>query len=608
MSAPTTARMPDQVLAELTSFVASFWPSQPVLPRAHFGHIRLPPYRPDNWNLRNEIHRSVSSIRDGVRLFFVVPEMEMDIISHTGEQFDQCPLPPVIMSFDAFLDSLRDSRRWVGPDAQDWEPLDQDRGEIFVVIHVDPTFPTDCSLALAALVNWAIAVSCGRGIVRVVTMSTDHEFYELGRLIAIRDPDICANQLDLAALYEQNPVSDTYVSNAGSHCEIADEILAFAWDNFGRPQTIISFEGEAFSKVLVELGREASPGPIESVFTDDRIMDVVGLSESLPNIRILEMDPYLPLPPMALAGETDVHIVLGSQYSAKLAWDGTSDAAPFVSVETSRDQRIAQLWWARQPHSRKTRVYTGGCDIMSFLEERRPRRRMIDARQMGGFVTSLVSMQSLGINARLAIWSLVHHPHNAEKLMDNLKAHGVISDMGLTLPVQEAVDFLQVLPLVKYDHRLALFVARTSTSDFVRATKIQVAALLTVGIYNVVEVENGAIQYTDDGVDLSEEEFSFRCERGELLGWPNVIWLSVGPWKHKSNPSNDPNDSQTIFTKFSKRIRFREPGLIRVQGLVRDMSNTLDVLAMREMFDDDVRDELENQRIRAYFSLRGMPL
>ncbi|KAJ3535638.1 hypothetical protein NM208_g7054 [Fusarium decemcellulare] len=333
MSAPSV----DRLRTELSSFFAALWPS--LAPsQARFGHIHLPPYRPSGGKLSHEIHRSVSSVQDSARLFLIVPETEMKIAANNGELFELCQRAPVVMTYASFLAALPSFRT---EDRTAWNPQSREDGEIVVVFHIDPTFPADCSLALIALVHWAMDVSSDRGIMRVITMSSDRNCNELERLVAIRDPNMAVDQLDVSALGAQDPVGDAFVSKAGDHYAIASEILDVAVANPERPQTIISFEGKSFLEALLKRMEQTHQGPIEVTSVEDDtsmalLMEFVGSSHQLPNLRLLEMDPCLPVLPMALMSDSIIHVVLGSKYSPNLAWNATSeDAAP---VETSREQ------------------------------------------------------------------------------------------------------------------------------------------------------------------------------------------------------------------------------------------------------------------------------
>lgn len=542
---PTSERMLNELKTFLTSFCAPIR-RQPGTTPVRFGHITTPPYRLRHPSLMELIATALPSTGDknDLRRFFVMTDYECQMITEEiTAELCKGTFPAVIATFADILQALRGIRRCPGSSRLAWQtttdPLGWEKNggiprRAIIVIQLDPQVSADSALALIALVQWVFDICADtRASLHVLTMSTDPGYNIVPAIAELRCPGIVVAELNLAALAEHDPVANAQVIEEQGITSKIDEAI----DRIGQRSLAVILIGDA-----TVAGNESKPGLDRTELQHARRMAQFNCSrrwvKGLPNIWILEIKGNCPLLPTALEGYEEVHVVLGPSYR-DVAWHNDAGQLAVFNRITARDERRDQLWWARQPNTKATYVYTGGSSIEAFLEAGHHRHRLIEDAHLGGFIASVFDMQSWGIDAKRVIRRCMQAPalNMAMEMLDRLHVQRVISRDGLILPELDAKAFRSILPLVDYDHRLALFVALDSgdSDDIVRMVKVQLAAVAGFGlerVFSFKSLDQDLFEVLEKNPQLPSMIYDACAGYGRGLAPMGTMWLSLGLWKH----------------------------------------------------------------------------
>lgn len=557
---PSSDPTSERILDALKPFMASICGPLPESGsnRVRFGHIKIPPYRLREPSLLEMIATAIPSTgyASDLRPFFVLSDFERSVITEEVQtELNKRTLPPAIATFAEVLQALRGSRCSDGSAHVCWMPYNSPMGwekgrliprKAVIVIQLDPQLSADCALALIGLVQWAFDICVNSHTsLHILTMSTDPGYNIVPALAERRYPGIAISELNLAALADQDPLAAAQV--------IEDQDIASKIDE-------AMLQGPKCSIAVVMIG-DLSVGQFlpESAGAQTILRDATRMpqfnkfcyrQEGLPSIWILDLNGNCPLLPTALEGYDEVHVVLGSNYE-DVAWHhGVGQLALFRRV-TARDERRDQLWWARQPNAKATYVYTSGSSIEAFLEAGYSRHRLIEDAHLGGFIASVFDMRSWGIDAERVVRLCVRAPalHVTMEMLDRLRVQRIISQDRVILPDLDAKVFRAILPMVNYDHRLALFVALDSESpnSLVKMVKVQLAALATFGLERLFSGK--PLEKTLTEVAFADEQllslpFEACMGYGSRLATRGTLWLSLGLWKHFLSVESAPDNTR----------------------------------------------------------------
>lgn len=549
---------PSRMLHELRQFVASLCvPIQRqrgTVTSPTFGHVQLPPYRLVNPCLMKEICDAIPAMDDRrhIQPLFVLPDVERRILNtEMREKLIRHPLSPEIITFSELLLALRANRReagshrraWNGTyDLKEWHEKAIMPKRALVVIHLDRQVSADSALALIALVQWAFDVIIDtRCRIHILTMSTYGIRNIVPDLAKRRAPDLAIPELDLAPFGDLDPIANARVIQ---HQDIASQLHRAILSSNGRPVAIIFLGNQDLFHGIVQfcdwhkqsLGERTVECPSDDIDAFRRWEEKEEEEEDPPTIRLIRLDGNCPIIPIAFEGFDQVHIVLGHNYQ-EVAWNNQAGQLVDFHRVTARSERRDQIWWARQPNARVTCVYTGGSELEAFLETGHHRHRLTEDSHMGGFMASVFNMSTWGIDPRMAFGRCVRatESRTASEILHRLTVQGIISQEVFVLPEPDARAFRQILPLVNYDHRLALFVAIDSgnSDTIVRMVKIQLAALISSGFQDVlwIQCENlKAAMETDPR--LLSQMIRACVGYGRRLARQGTMWLVLGLWKH----------------------------------------------------------------------------
>ncbi|RTE73058.1 hypothetical protein BHE90_012517 [Fusarium euwallaceae] len=405
----------------------------------------------------------------------------------------------------------------------------------FVVIHLDSQISAGSALAQIALVQWAFDIIIDTKCrLHIVTMSPDRVRNVVPDLAKLRSPDIAIPELNLAALGDLDPVANARVIQDQ---DIASQLQRAIWFSHGRPVAIICLGNKSLARGLVQFCKKHKESLGEGILECqlDQPDAFLRWKEGLPRVRLILLDGNCPLIPAALEG-----------FDQEVAWNNEAEQLVYFSRVTARDERRDHIWWARQPNARETYVYTGGSDVQAFLGRGYYRHRPTEDSHMCGFMALTMDMTSWGISPGQVFerFARATESHTAKEMHHRLTVQGVISDRFL-LPEPDATAFKQLLPLVSYDHRLALFVALDSgdSDTMVRMVKIQLAALISSGFEQVLFIQCPDLKAAmENDARLLSQMIHACAGYGRRLARQGTMWLVLGLWKHFINvESSGPN-------------------------------------------------------------------
>ncbi|KAF5547729.1 hypothetical protein FMEXI_5055 [Fusarium mexicanum] len=212
--------------------------------------------------------------------------------------------------------------------------------------------------------------------------------------------------------------------------------------------------------------------------------------------------------PFPLAEFEQIHLCL-TTFREQTIFDPYTEQMARIRLLTSEEERREQVALAFRTSNVPLRVavYCDQGTIDHFVEFGASERRLkIHNGHAPGFLLALVCRSDEDVSG-------------AEKGFFNL--------LGTTL--HERTSLVQkLLPIVDFDHRLAVFVARPTHSAKVLKVKLQLAAILVTGIERLFSVApRGNMPYEEYNNSLVNTCQGWTC----LLSHTGSMWLAVGLWK-----------------------------------------------------------------------------
>ncbi|KLP07248.1 uncharacterized protein FFMR_05801 [Fusarium fujikuroi] len=178
--------------------------------------------------------------------------------------------------------------------------------------------------------------------------------------------------------------------------------------------------------------------------------------------------------------------LLTSTTRRRLIFDLETRQPITVTTECSSSEEKQQMSWVHRFSGESTNVYTQP----GFCHGAKSRRRMRFAdEQLGGFLAALSELDKwpLGISNVMRLFD--HRGEESQVAIDigqRLIRQGILqknskstTGLSLALPNESHQAFYNILPLVEYDHRLALFLSLKSKNLMVNKAKAQMAAIIS---------------------------------------------------------------------------------------------------------------------------------
>ncbi|KAJ4216835.1 hypothetical protein NW760_013451 [Fusarium oxysporum] len=376
-------------------------------PNARFGHVKIPGFRLEGPSLIESIRHSLSS-RKFENIVFVTSELERAVGFGLAED------GVAKLAFSEALDCVKMSRAdaghgtaWKSPRERTWPQYGILPRNIVVVFQIDPTVPADCALALIAVVQWALDVSLETGSqVTVITLATDYGCDFLSTLVALGARDVVVDHLDLGEHWDGASVVPgsvrTTMHSSTDAMETVKTIAAASLQDPTLRQLVLPFRdvdlaGE-YERLVVKAGT-----PFVEFGDEARELNFV-LRAPTVGYTWLTINPALSLIPLQFQGYGGIHILLGSEHGESVSWDNVTEQLVQYSGRTSKEERVSQLQWARQPSVSDVHIYHEEEENESveetlglFIGSTNSRQRQVENSQLGGFITAVMSIVPWGL-------------------------------------------------------------------------------------------------------------------------------------------------------------------------------------------------------------------
>lgn len=203
-------------------------------------------------------------------------------------------------------------------------------------------------------------------------------------------------------------------------------------------------------------------------------------------------------------------------------FDRTHNQIVSVKLKLPASECAEQVSWSDRVDCRDaTVVVYRDADFLS-VESLPPRRMDAAESQLGGFLA--------GLARPIRHWRVVDlvcpgDPVPVTQTIDRLSKRNVLhlDDTPLfpqlSLPNGRREVFFALLPLVGYDDRIAQFLSERSTSPTVTLAKVQMAALMVIGVNDVVQIHQ-----TENTLNLGDAE----CGIAGQFASRGTIWMVLG--------------------------------------------------------------------------------
>ncbi|KAF4969286.1 hypothetical protein FSARC_3441 [Fusarium sarcochroum] len=405
----------------------------------------------------------------------------------------------------------------------------------FVIFLLDPDLGADCALSLIGLIQWAHAVSQREEAnIRLLTVSSHFDSGLLSDLVSI-----CCNssitRYELPDSEHIDPVSQQTISST-SDDEIAPLIrrrVVSAHSRYLQAIVLVAIENSSWDNFITTWIKEAPDFvDVMTLHPRNRGYDAADMSRALESsrgngVRIIRVAPDYPIPDY-LSGFSEVHVVFGKRWK-KLVGRYCNGG---VTSQISRTFTFGT--GGRQVHQTATLA----------------RRYHIDNSQAGGFIAGLYSMSSWGLNVNWILQRLME-PSVLAEMRHRLRSQAIIQESPSQLAFTDLQEdiFSSILPSVRYDYRLAHFVALLSLDNDVFRLKLQIAVILTMK--------------TDFSYATEKEiphEFSWGW--GKKLKATGSVWMDLGVWKRVLKdapqsglrPDGDTTDSEGLLSVSNQAV------------------------------------------------------
>ncbi|KAF9765540.1 hypothetical protein IL306_002166 [Fusarium sp. DS 682] len=192
--------------------------------------------------------------------------------------------------------------------------------------------------------------------------------------------------------------------------------------------------------------------------------------------------------PGFLLNFTHTHIILGKQWIRRIL-DPETGVVVLANVALTQTEIDTMRWWCWQPaiEAQDIFIYPGANGFESDEDVAVYRGFHIEHAQAGGFIIDVL-ISSFGGDVAHVLRSFIKSPYVIPRMARRLRCQGIISDwyrdsgtfLQLTYTDSQKHVFAAVIPLVRYEYRLAHLVALESSDVQLRRLKAQLAVFLTL--------------------------------------------------------------------------------------------------------------------------------
>ncbi|RSL73886.1 hypothetical protein CEP54_000297 [Fusarium duplospermum] len=521
----------------------------PFLHQASFAHLKVSRHFlfdesvwsaifPGLW--RADSGYCVGSSLDAGIAFFGFRKLTLLHDDHPGLEFSY---------YYGWVETLKSWRLADGPGFKSWNTADIGEPEhLAVVFVIDPQMSAECALALIATVQWAADLGSQYKL-RILTISSEDAPRALRRLLyhynlgephtmSLSPPDgfasmrrevhhlVQVNQNDLVQAFQRESRGDLEKQGVISWQKLPQFDHGQDRNVIHVPAMDIFVKDRYYSVNSLAIMLEDEVATVFSGFIDQYRAH----STAWVDACYLRFVPPAFRSPFPLDHFDNLHLFLSS-HREQLIYDAVSGQLTLVNLPICHEERLEQIAWAVRTRNIPSRIciYTEASSIDNFISSgSRHRRLKVCNEQVGGFIAAATrEFAPWGVDTSSVLCCFFESSIDKMahvSMLDRLHVQGILgnkeSSIGL---VGHHLDvFHKVLPVVGFDHRLALFVALPSSNAVVRQVKVQLAALLTAGIDQL---------FTFDA-DVSNEDLTQQCSGWtQPLASTGTMWLALGLWR-----------------------------------------------------------------------------
>lgn len=509
-----------------------------------FAHLVIPSCLSAEEAATREIISAIRGQEIHCPIIFVLSRHKQRICS--TEMLDLPLLPQyheTTLGYEWFSSILEKNRAGEGPgnwkqveDADEWESSLMLPKQVFVVFSIDPYMSADCALALTGLVQWACDISETQfASIRVLTTSNLFGNNLLSELVSIRSSYPVAHY-EIPIPRHVFAIPEYAVDNSHGNAmynSIENRVLARDEDDghailFVPPLTrkdVFPTITQSLSHNTLLLKHVNDTGPIMkwrlTLQSNQTLQDNPA--------TVIEVDAEHPIPSF-LDGYSHVQVVLGRR-CMRLLFDKDVKQVVYTETALTQTEFNDMQWWAYQPdiHPDNIVIYPGSDGLAASEGAPVYRPLHVDNDQAGGFVAGVYAMSHWGIQVDRVLEAFVKSAGIASEMKARLRRVGIIHPVTPKLCLGDAQEsvFKAVLHLVRYDHRIAHFIALKSSNPEVRRLKVQVAVLMVLAKdWPLESLDTARLRVRGWGV------LKYALHWGDL-------WQNLGLWKYVSASCQD---------------------------------------------------------------------
>lgn len=360
--------------------------------------------------------------------------------------------------------------------------------KVLFIVDVDADASAEFALLLVALLTWTTETSIQqkKATLRVLTISSEpisalvESFFKIYRRAPMADFEI---------------IPDASVAGATT-CVGEDEILPAVIDriSMAKPEhshTVVSF------RELKQIGFPPEDWSIDKLQSDSTCRDWCANTDG--QKRLLTTKSHFRIPEQFFASDC-FHIVTNDTRTRK-AFDRKIAQIVQLNLRASASERKEQVSWVdRNDFLGASATVYQDVGFLDGANAERPRRMDVTGPQLSGFLAGLAEFSDWPIQSERVIAALKElDPVPVEEAKRRLIQQNLVTFdgpnrnpiLGMRIPTHEL--FFKVLPLVGYDARIAMFLSQTSSFPNVTLVKIQLAALLTVGVDTMISLDTSNV-------------------------------------------------------------------------------------------------------------------
>ncbi|KAH6997285.1 hypothetical protein EDB80DRAFT_896980 [Ilyonectria destructans] len=376
-------------------------------------------------------------------------------------------IPPPLLGREGWKDSILPSK-------------------VLFIVDVDADVSAEFALLLVALLTWATETSIQqkKATLRVLTMSSEPMSDLVGSFFKI---------------YRRAPMADfeiiLYASVASAITVGEEEILPVVVDRISmadpeHSHTVVSF------RELKQIGFPPEDWSIDKIQSDSTGRDLCVNTDG--EKRLVITKSHFRIPEQVFDSDC-FHIVTNDTRTRKV-FDRKMAQTVRLNLRTSASERKEQISWVdRNDFLGASAIVYQHVDFLDGANAERPRRMDVTGPQLSGFLAGLAEFSDWPIQGERVIAALKElDPVPVEETKRRLIQQDLVTFgpngnpiLGMRLPTHEL--FFKVLPLVGYDARIAMFLSQTSSFPNVTLVKIQLAALLTVGVDTMMSLDTSYV-------------------------------------------------------------------------------------------------------------------